>query len=71
MPTYTTTSLISGVKEKILVPTSQALFTNTDFQTLLTKELHDRVVPFYMKEREDFFITTTDVDWHTDPDDKA
>lgn len=58
---YTTTDLISLLKTRVNVPTAQGLYQNADFLSILTSEMQGRVVPFYMSQREDFFLDSVDL----------
>lgn len=61
MADYTTTALLSSIKTRALVPTSQQTFEDSDILALATDELRLGVVPFMMKNRSEYFVTTTDV----------
>lgn len=57
---YTSTDLIERLKARVNVPTAQGLYDNPAFLALLTGEMQGRVVPFYMSQREDFFLSYID-----------
>ena len=54
---YTSTGLIAQLKRRALVPTSQNLFTNSDIIAMLNEELQNRIVPYVLAVREDYFLT--------------
>ena len=58
---YTTTALISSVKRRASVPTSQSLFEATDFNAILTDEMQSIIVPLIMAEQQDFFVHAKDL----------
>ena len=54
---FTSTGLIAQLKRRALVPTSQNLFTNSDLIAMLNEELQNRIVPYVLAVREDYFLT--------------
>lgn len=54
---FTSTGLIAQLKRRALVPTSQNLFTNSDIIAMLNEELQNRIVPYVLAVREDYFLT--------------
>ena len=54
---FTSTGLIAQLKRRALVPTSQNLFTNSDIIAILNEELQNRIVPYVLAVREDYFLT--------------
>ena len=54
---YTSTGLISQIKRRALIPTSQNLFTSTDIIDMINEELQNRIIPYIMSVREDYYLT--------------
>ena len=54
---FTSTGLIAQLKRRALVPTSQNLFKNSDIIAMLNEELQNRIVPYVLAVREDYFLT--------------
>jgi hypothetical protein len=58
---FTSTGLISQIKRRALIPTSQNLFTNSDFIEMLNEELQNRIVTYIMSVREDYLLKYNDI----------
>lgn len=58
---YTTTALVSSIKRRASVPTSQSLFETTDFNAILTDEMQSIIVPIILAEQQDFFVHSQDI----------
>lgn len=54
---FTSTGLIAQIKRRALIPTSQNLFTESDLIAMLNEELQNRVIPYILSVREDYFLT--------------
>jgi len=54
---YTSTGLVSQIKRRALIPTSQNLFTTNDLIEILNEELQNRIIPYIMSVREDYYLT--------------
>jgi len=57
---YTTADLISSIKSRAMIPTSQNTFTNTDILRFATEELQLGIVPLLMSVREEFYVYPID-----------
>lgn len=57
---YTTSALIDSIKRKGSFPSNQSLFSDTDFVEILDGELRTYVIPFVLKAREEYFVTSED-----------
>lgn len=57
---YTLDDLISNIKIRGTIPTSQQMFTDSRFAAIATDEMQTTVVPQIMACREDFFLTYED-----------
>lgn len=57
---YTLDDLISNIKIRGTIPTSQQMFTDSRFAAIATDEMQTTVVPQIMACREDFFLTYAD-----------
>ena len=54
---FTSTGLIAQLKRRALIPTSQNLFSDSDLIAMLNEELQNRVIPYILAVREDYFLT--------------
>jgi hypothetical protein len=54
---FTSTGLIAQIKRRALIPTSQNLFTDSDLIAMLNEELQNRIIPYILAVREDYFLT--------------
>lgn len=61
VPQYSSTELVSNIKRRCAVPTSQLTYTDADFVALANDELQGEVVPLIMACRENYFVTHTDI----------
>lgn len=61
MSNFTTLSLINSIKRRASIPTSQSLFTSADLVAIMDEELHSLIVPFILKMRESYLVTSTDI----------
>lgn len=59
---YTSTGLISQVKRRALIPSSQNLFTDSDLIDMLNEELQNRIIPYILNVREDYYLTYVEYD---------
>lgn len=59
---FTADDLITSVKKRGRVPTSQTTFTNANILTLADQELEIGLLPQIMKNREDYYLHETDID---------
>jgi len=57
---FTTTGLINQIKRRALTPASQSLFVDNDFIAMLNEELQNRIIPYILSVREDFYLTYDD-----------
>jgi hypothetical protein len=57
---YLTSDLITAIKRRAAVPTSQVTFTNTDFLALTDEEIRSKMVPLILKTQEEYFIRLYD-----------
>lgn len=62
---YTSTGLISQVKRRALIPSSQNLFTESDIIDMLNEELQNRIIPYILNVREDYYLTYEEYDLST------
>ncbi len=58
---FTSTGLIAQIKRRALIPTSQNLFSNSDFIDMLNEELQNRIVTYIMSVREDYLLKYNDI----------
>ena len=58
---FTSTGLIAQIKRRALIPTSQNLFTSSDIIDMLNEELQNRIVPYILNTREDYFLTYDEI----------
>ena len=56
----TTLKLISNIKLKGSFPSSDELFSNDDYLSVLDEEMLSRAVPLLNKANEEFFLTYKD-----------
>lgn len=56
---YTTDDLITAVKMRGLIPTSQTTFDDTDFIRFMNEELRAHIIPKIMTVRENYFVETS------------
>jgi hypothetical protein len=54
---YTSTGLVSQIKRRALIPTSQNLFSDSDLIEILNEELQNRIIPYILSVREDYYLT--------------
>jgi hypothetical protein len=59
---FTADDLITSIKKRGRVPTSQTTFTNANLLTLADQELEVGLLPQIMKNREDYYLHETDID---------
>ena len=57
---FTTEKLLSSIKSRGMVPTSQSTFSNEAMLELATEVLHGELVPSLLKIREEFYVDHTD-----------
>lgn len=58
---YTSSGLVSQIKRRALVPTSQNLFSTSDIIDMLNEELQNRIIPYIMSVREDYYLTYDEI----------
>ena len=58
---YSTVALIEDLKRRGSMPTSQELFTDSDFCKFMTDCQKMRIVPQILKTREEHFVSTLDI----------
>lgn len=58
---FTTTALINGAKLRASVPSSQSLFLDTDFITLLNNHMVSIIIPLIKSVNEEYFVEKSDV----------
>jgi len=58
--TWTTSDLISSIKTRAMIPTSQITFTNEDLLSLADEELQTVIFPMMMSVKGDYFVTNDD-----------
>ncbi len=56
MANYTTADLLTSIRKKAFVPTSQATFTSADLLDIATEEMNNIVVPKISATREEVFV---------------
>lgn len=56
MASYTTTDLISLIKKRVFVPTSQETFSDVDLLDMATDEMRSIVVPAILSAREEWYV---------------
>jgi hypothetical protein len=57
---YTTDDLITAVKMRGLIPTSQTTFDDTDFIRFMNEEMSVHIIPKIMTARENYFVESLD-----------
>lgn len=57
---YTTTELVADLKRRVLVPTKQSLFDESEFIAFMSNEMISKVVPLIMRHKEDYFVKYED-----------
>jgi hypothetical protein len=57
---YTTTTLLSTLRLLPLMPSVQALFSDTDLMTILTFEMTAKIIPMMDNQTEEYFVTYDD-----------
>jgi hypothetical protein len=57
---YTTTDLISSIKLRGLIPTSQSTYQQADFLRLATEEMQGHIAKLMQSAREEYFVTEKD-----------
>lgn len=55
---WTTTELLASIKRRTGMPAASAAYTDTEILTLADEELRAYVVPFILRQREEYFL------WH-------
>lgn len=58
---YTSDDLISSLKRRIIVPTSQSTFTEQDFLDFATEEMNMALVQSVMQLQEDYYLHTVEI----------
>jgi hypothetical protein len=58
---FNSSGLIKQIKRRALVPTSQSLFTDNELIDIINEELQNRIIPYVMNVREDYFLSYIDV----------
>jgi len=62
---YTTTSLLSTLRLLPLMPSVQALFSDSDLLTILTFEMNSKIIPMIDNQAEEYFIQSDDIPYVT------
>ncbi len=57
---YLSSDLVTSVKRRCNVPTSQSTFQQTDFYALADEETRSKLVPLILKHMEEFYVATID-----------
>ncbi len=57
---FLASSLVSSLKRRGLIPTSDEAFNDTDFYSLIDEETRTYILPFLKRTREDFLITQSE-----------
>lgn len=57
---YTTSDLLSIIKKKAFLPSTQSTFTDDDLLELATDEMRDNIVPIIMKTRGEYYLVFED-----------
>lgn len=57
---YLSEDLISSVKRRCNVPTSQVTFQTADFLALADEEIRAKLIPLVLKHMEEFYVTSQD-----------
>ena len=60
MQEYTTANLLTSVKRKAMIPSSQGTFTDVDILEIATEEIQVGMVPMLLKVREEYYVTFED-----------
>lgn len=58
---YTTTELLASIKRRANIPTATGVFSDAELLSIATEELRSYIVPLVLKEREDYWMTHSDV----------
>jgi hypothetical protein len=58
---FTSTGLINQIKRRGAIPTSQNLFTENDLLDMLNEELQNRILPYILAVREDYYLTYDEI----------
>lgn len=61
---YSTTTLLSTLRLLPLMPSVQALFSNTDLLTVLTLEMKSKIYPLIDNQTEEYFVVRDDVPYN-------
>ena len=59
---YTSDEIVKSVKRRIVMPTSQNLFTDQDLLDFATEEMNMAMVPMIQSQQEDYFLYTQLID---------
>lgn len=57
---YTTTALITSLKRRAMIPTSQATYSDQDLTDYLNDEMESTITPMIMDVREEYFVESID-----------
>jgi len=57
---YTTTALITSLKRRAMIPTSQATYSDQDLADYLNDEMESTITPMIMDVREEYFVESID-----------
>jgi hypothetical protein len=62
---YTTTTLLSTLRLLPLMPSVQALFSDSDLLTILTFEMNSKIYPMIDNQTEEYFVYVADIPYVT------
>lgn len=62
---YITDTLLPTLRLLPLMPSVQALFTDSDLLTIMTFEMTSKIIPLIDNQAEEYFITTDDIPYST------
>lgn len=61
---YSTTSLLSTLRLLPLMPSVQALFSDSDLLTIMTFEMQSKIYPMIDNQTEEYFVTIQDIPYN-------
>lgn len=70
---YTAADLLTSIRRRAGIPAASGVFSESELLTLATEELRSYVVPFVLREREDYWLythdqtITTETSWRIPP----
>lgn len=57
---YTATDLLTSIRRRAGIPAASGVFSDAELLTLASEELRSYIVPFVLREREDYWLYTHD-----------